>query len=818
MLQFFHRLRISQKLMLISILFMIPDSVLLCLFLISINDNIHFARWEKLGNQYQRPLEELLQTLPQHLLAASSPASYDPARSERIRKLEARIDGAVSRLEEVDGKIGADLQFTDEGLAKRNRAHFRAHILKAEWTKLKAALPRLNGAELTADHLHLLADVRAMITHAGDSSNLILDPDLDSYYLMDVTLLALPEMQDRLWNVAAFGSDLLKKPVRTAAERRQMAVNAALLRQSDLDRVLQSAHTALNEDGNFYGISPELQRRLPPALEEFRKAAAEFIEMTSKVSELDRPGLSSDQYLSAGFRAHAASFSLWGIASEELDRLLDLRMDHYRSRRARSLCLTALALSAAIGFVTFITRSISRPLQRQAADLQKVNAVLKNEIPERERAEAGLRTAEEKYRGIFENSIEGIFQTTLEGRYLVANPTLARMLGYDDVADLQAGMTDIGGRLYVDQGRRAEFQRQIGQSGLVRRFESEVVRKDGGRLWISENARAVNDADGQFLYYEGTVHDITERKLHEAALAKAQTELMEASRLAGMAEVATGVLHNIGNVLNSINVAAGFVSDTLQKSKVSNLSRAAGLLREHDGELAAFLAADPKGRQLPGYLVELSDHLIAENQALTEKMAVLRKNLEHVKEIVVMQQGYAKVSGVSESIDVSELVEDALRINASALTRHRIDVIRDYETRATILIDKHKAMQILVNLISNAKYACAGSGQKEKRVTVRISTKDSRVIIFVHDNGVGIPRENLVRIFNHGFTTRKEGHGFGLHSGAIAAKEMGGALRVDSDGPGRGATFILELPVRQTTSIYASRSDHGHPAHPDHRR
>jgi len=115
-----------------------------------------------------------------------------------------------------------------------------------------------------------------------------------------------------------------------------------------------------------------------------------------------------------------------------------------------------------------------------------------------------------------------------------------------------------------------------------------------------------------------------------------------------------------------------------------------------------------------------------------------------------------------------------------------------------ITVEKHKVLQILVNLIRNAKHACDESGRKDKQVTVRIAKGGGRITVSVTDNGVGIPPENMTRIFNHGFTTRKDGHGFGLHSGALAAKEMGGSLSVTSDGLGHGATFTLELPVAST--------------------
>lgn len=162
-----------------------------------------------------------------------------------------------------------------------------------------------------------------------------------------------------------------------------------------------------------------------------------------------------------------------------------------------------------------------------------------------------------------------------------------------------------------------------------------------------------------------------------------------------------------------------------------------------------------------------------------------------------MQQNYARTSGILEPIQVADLVEDAARMNTGAMARHNVKVVREFKEIAPILTEKHKVLQILVNLIRNAKYACDDSGRDDKQVTLRITNGDGRIKISVIDNGVGIPPENLTRIFNHGFTTKKDGHGFGLHSGALAAKELGGALMAFSEGTGRGATFTLELPVNR---------------------
>jgi signal transduction histidine kinase len=264
-----------------------------------------------------------------------------------------------------------------------------------------------------------------------------------------------------------------------------------------------------------------------------------------------------------------------------------------------------------------------------------------------------------------------------------------------------------------------------------------------------------------------------------------------------MAEVATSVLHNVGNVLNSVNISASVVADKLKESKAANIARVADLMREHAADLGEFMTQDPRGRQLPEYIAQLAGYLSSEQTALLNEMESLRKHIEHIKDIVAMQQNYAKVSGVTETVKVADLVEDALSMNAGALVRHDVQLIREYNPQVPeITVEKHKVLQILVNLIRNAKYACDDSKKKEKHLTVRVSNGDDRVRIAIIDNGVGIPAENITRIFNHGFTTRQSGHGFGLHSGALAAKEMGGALLVYSDGPDKGATFTLELPLK----------------------
>jgi C4-dicarboxylate-specific signal transduction histidine kinase len=267
--------------------------------------------------------------------------------------------------------------------------------------------------------------------------------------------------------------------------------------------------------------------------------------------------------------------------------------------------------------------------------------------------------------------------------------------------------------------------------------------------------------------------------------------------MAGMAEVATGVLHNVGNVLNSLNVSASVIENGLRMSKAESLVKIAALLRENHSNVAAFLTVDPKGKRIPEFLESLARHAIDERDRLLKEITDLQKNIDHIKDIVSMQQTYATMAGVVEPLDPVMMMEDSVRMNAGALVRHEVQVMRDFQFCPPILGEKSKVLQILVNLIRNAKYACDEAGQPGKLVTLRIqpALTPDRVCLMVKDNGVGIAAENLTRIFGHGFTTRKNGHGFGLHSSANAAREMKGSLTVHSDGLGAGATFTLELPA-----------------------
>jgi signal transduction histidine kinase len=273
-------------------------------------------------------------------------------------------------------------------------------------------------------------------------------------------------------------------------------------------------------------------------------------------------------------------------------------------------------------------------------------------------------------------------------------------------------------------------------------------------------------------------------------------QLVDASRRAGQAEVAANVLHNVGNVLNSVNVSADYLARRVQVMNIDTVSRTADLMCRHQADLPQFVTTE-KGRLLPVILTQLGRQLRREQDDLFREIKELRQNINHIKGIISAQQGYARQFGVIENVVVADLVENVLNLQANALAQSSVEIVRDYKPVPPILMDMHAVLHILVNVLQNARQACDAAPPAHKQIIIRIRPEGENAIsIAVEDNGVGIASENLSRIFGHGFTTRKDGHGFGLHSGALAAKESGGELTVRSDGIGKGATFTLTLPLR----------------------
>jgi two-component system sensor kinase FixL len=339
----------------------------------------------------------------------------------------------------------------------------------------------------------------------------------------------------------------------------------------------------------------------------------------------------------------------------------------------------------------------------------------------------------------------------------------------------------------------------------VQTYETTIPAAGGVRHPVIITRDAYYNADGSVAGLVGAIIDITERKRAEAEREELNRKLVIASRQAGKAEIATNVLHNVGNVLNGVSVSASLVRDRARASRVGSLRQIADMLRAQQQDLVHFFTADDRGKQLPRYVEKLVEHLSAERDATLNDLQVLGKNVDHIRHIINLQQRDAGISRMMEQVALVELIEDAIRINATNLEQTNIEIVREFVDVQPIMTDKHKVLQILVNLVSNARTALVESSTTDRRLVLRLEMTEGQMRLQVRDNGVGISVENLKRIFQHGFTTRKDGHGFGLHSGSLAAQELGGRLIVESEGLGRGATFTLLLPV----AVEAKQAD-GH--------
>jgi PAS domain S-box-containing protein len=405
---------------------------------------------------------------------------------------------------------------------------------------------------------------------------------------------------------------------------------------------------------------------------------------------------------------------------------------------------------------------------------------------------------DERYRDLFENANDIVFSQDPQGRLLAINRAAELITGYRRAELLARSLFDFMPRDQREPAR-ALFARLLGGDDTPATLETAIVARDG-RVVSLEMAVRVTLRRGKPCGIEGIARDVSSRKRAEAELAQVNQRLLDVSRRAGMAEVASSVLHNVGNVLNTVNVSAAMMADRLRASRAPKLALAVEMMAEHDrrGDLAAFLADDPQGQKLALYLGGVAGHLVEEQRALLAEVESLGRSVDHIKEIVATQQGYARAAGgVEETLRASALLGDALRIRAESSSHHRVELVREVVDDPEVTVERHKVMQILVNLVANAENACAARPGLAGRVTVRIEAVGGERFRFrVTDNGAGIAPENLTRVFQHGFTTRKEGHGFGLHSAALTARELGGSLTAASEGPDRGATFTLELPTR----------------------
>lgn len=327
--------------------------------------------------------------------------------------------------------------------------------------------------------------------------------------------------------------------------------------------------------------------------------------------------------------------------------------------------------------------------------------------------------------------------------------------------------------------------------GVTSQVDDMELARPSGRTPIEVWATPVYGASGSIEFAIAAFSDITARRAVEEERARLQDQLVVASRAAGMADVATSVLHDVGNVLNSVKVSTEQLEHMVQSSSGQHLPKVVDLIEANLDDLGRFFAQDPRGQRLPGFLGKLAQALTSEQHNLSEELAALTSRVNHMQTVVAAQQSTATRQDLRQRLDVIELLQGVVSIHQHRLDQIGATVVWDAPSPVLVETDRHRLMQALINLVGNA---CDAIGEvAERRLELVCHTEDDRAIIQVRDNGPGVPDADRDRVFQSGFTTKSDGHGFGLHSAANVVSGLGGALRLlDTE---QGAAFEVSLPI-----------------------
>jgi|GEM_PF-575981 len=435
---------------------------------------------------------------------------------------------------------------------------------------------------------------------------------------------------------------------------------------------------------------------------------------------------------------------------------------------------------------------INRENRMQHQQLREFVGELRRQVAAREQMAAELSDREARLRSVMDNAVAAIVSMTPVGAIESFNPAAEQLFGHG--AEEVLGR-DIG--ILLREPWQVLGLRNLSSTQARRPIESIGVNSSGQEFPV-EVACSPHQAGGE-AKLTLVVRDLTHQRENEATVA-------ELSRQAGMAEVATDVLHSVGNTLQSVMVSAGIIDEVTRRSRLTASGEVLALLEaKASDELPQFLATDARGRRAIPLLSALHDEMVQENTQIAGEVERLLEKIEHIKRVVAAQQTMAVGRNVVERVNLEELLEVALDYQSDIIVRQNIAIRRDYQSIAPFRADQHRLLQILMNLVKNAREAIGDSGVEEGILTVSVREGPEGVCVSVEDNGIGMDTDTLERIFQHGFTTKAKGHGFGLHGCAIHAEALGGSLSAQSDGRGKGARFELRLPVSRSSRSTAVR-------------
>lgn len=440
--------------------------------------------------------------------------------------------------------------------------------------------------------------------------------------------------------------------------------------------------------------------------------------------------------------------------------------------------------------------AVNRSYEHYERDHKLMQASLK--ISSDELREQALSSAEKEARLMaIINAIhdEGIVVISDQGKIELCNNFLLGLLGIGTVQELQQqNLEQIKCCIAMNSGRCDPYPLShiLKRASTGERFLFFFCQKDQYFFEISASSLCLLDKKLNIYM----MRDISKRHHAEKERRESQKQLVTVARQAGMMQVASSVLHNVGNVLNSVNVTASLLAEKLKNSEMHLILKVAGLLSEHAADMADYIQTE-QGKMIPQLIIQLADYWSKQTAVIDGEFDSMRKNIEHIKNTIKLQQSMAGVIGIQEYVSISQLISDLLKMYAGDLAAYNINVIKEYEGVVDMYIDKGRLLQILVNLLRNAIDSLKQVPEDRRKLIIGIRQENKMLSIVFTDNGVGIPEENLVKIFSFGFTSKEGGHGFGLHASSCLAHEMHGALQVNSAGVGQGACFTITLPYEE---------------------
>ncbi|MBG1270154.1 PAS domain S-box protein [Nostoc sp. WHI] len=781
-----NRLRYPQKFLLISIVFSMPTILMMYLLITEIGSRIDFAKQEIIGNLYLQSATRLWEhTLRGQISSEVGNNNYDFTQ----------LNQALETIENKDRQFGNKLHSTEN------------FTLIKEYFK---TLSTKNNNQNSFIYSQIINSTEKLRLHVGDTSNLILDPDLDSYYMMDSSLLKLPTMQKILAEIQSLTMIINKRKKINPEERRKLIELSALLKEEShsLSRNMNIGFKN-NPLGN---LQPKLSKFLEEYIQNIKQQTNQLDQLNQTNQEVfPNPSLAQNNLDS--------SLLLSDRVMTELDLILKQRINQLTQKQQFVCVFVLLTLSIVtylfIGFylavmqtVYNLTLAAKRMTNGKSGTLEMLALENRDELSQvvesfnkiaiaLVEAINSSREAETKYRSIFENSIEGIFQTTPDGKFISVNPALAKMYGYDSPQELINAFTNNERQLYVNDRRCDELTRYKNLHGQVIGFESEVYRQDGSTIWILENSHSVYNQAGELIYYEGSVQDISYRKATEMELQASQLQLIQNEKMSALGNLVAGIAHEMNNPLGfiaaSLKQAKPIIADIVEHLKLyqESLPSASDEIKNHAEEIDL-------------------DYSLEDLPKMVDSMTMACDRLKNIstslRTFSRADQDYKVPFDIHQGIDSTILIlKHRLKANKQ---RPDIEVITEYSSLPQIECFPGQLNQVFMNILANAIDALDESNANRSfeeiqinpnRITIKTSVENEGVKITITDNGKGMTEEIKQKIFDHLFTTKAVGNGTGLGlaiARQIIVEKHGGAIAVDST-LAQGTEFTIQLPIHQ---------------------